>query len=91
MEQKRLHALLVELDRELKSAGSLDARSQELVEQVLTDVRQLNVPAGQPAGQSEHQSAEARLRELVLRFESDHPRLSGAVSQVADALGKMGI
>ena len=87
MEQKRLHALLVELDRELKSAGSLDVRSQELVEQVLADVRQLDVPADP----NEHQSAEARLRELVLRFESDHPRLSGAVSQVADALGKMGI
>ncbi len=91
MEQKRLHALLVELDRELKSAGALDARSQELVEQVLTDVRQLNVPADQPMDQGEHQSAEARLRELVLRFESDHPRLSGAVGQVADALGKLGI
>ncbi len=87
MEQKRLHALLVELDQELKSAGSLDARSQELVEQVLADVRQLDVPADP----TEHRSAEARLRELVLRFESDHPRLSGAVSQVADALGKLGI
>ncbi|MSR08613.1 MAG: DUF4404 family protein [Gammaproteobacteria bacterium] len=87
MEQQRLHALLVELDRELKSAGALDARSRELVDQVLTDVRQLNVPTDK----SEHQSVETRLRELVLRFESDHPRLSGAVSQVADALGKMGI
>jgi hypothetical protein len=87
MEQKRLHALLVELDRELKSAGSLDARSQELVEQVLTDAREL----GEAAHSSEHQSVEDRLRQLVLRFESDHPRLSGAVSQVADALGKMGI
>ena len=87
MEQKRLHALLAELDQELKSAGSLDARSQELVERVLTDIRRLDAPASP----NEHQSAEARLRELVVRFETDHPRLSGAVGQVADALGKLGI
>ncbi len=87
MEQKRLHALLAELDQELKSAGSLDARSQELVARVLSDIRRLDAPADP----NEHQSAEARLRELVLRFETDHPRLSGAVGQVADALGKLGI
>lgn len=87
MEQKRLHTLLVELDQELKSAGSLDTRSQELVARLLADIRQLDVPADP----SEQQSAEARLRELVLRFESDHPRLSGAIGQVADALGKLGI
>ena len=87
MEQKRLHNLLVELDQELKSAGLLDTRSRELVERVLADVRLLDVPADPGS----HRSVEARLRELVLRFESDHPQLSGAVSQVADALGKLGI
>ena len=87
MEQKRLHNLLVELDQELKRAQSLDDKSQELVEQVLADVRRLDGPADP----DEHQSAEARLRELVLRFETDHPRLSQVVGQVADTLGKMGI
>lgn len=87
MDQNRLHALLVELDRELKATESLDAQSQELLEQVLADIPGPDAPADQ----REHQSAEARLRELVLRFESDYPRLSGAVGQVADALGKLGI
>jgi ADP-dependent phosphofructokinase/glucokinase len=87
MEQKRLHALLAELDQELKSASALDAKSQELVAQVLTDIRRLDAPAD-PSG---NRSAETRLRELVVRFETDHPRLSGAVGQVADALGKLGI
>jgi hypothetical protein len=87
MNQDRLRTLLAELDRELKSTGSLDARSKELLEQVLADVRKLDSPAD--AGR--HQSAEGRLRKLVLQFESEHPRLSGAVAQVADALGKLGI
>lgn len=87
MDQNRLHALLVELDRELKATGSLDAQSQKLLEQVLADIPGPDTPADR----REHPSAEARLRELVLRFESDYPRLSGAVGQVADALGKLGI
>lgn len=87
MNQNRLHTLLVELDRELKSAGSLDPQSKGLLEQVLADVRKLD----SPAGAEQHQSAEDRLRKLVLQFETDHPRLSGAVAQVADALAKLGI
>ena len=79
MGQTKLHALLADLDRELKATRALDAESRALLEQVLQDV---------PGGGA---TAEARLRELVLRFEADHPRLSGAVGQLADALGKLGI
>jgi hypothetical protein len=85
MDQKKLHTLLADLDRELKATRTLDAQSQALLERVLADI-----PAA-PAGSPEHRSAESRLRELVLRFEAEHPRLSGAVGQVADALGKLGI
>jgi hypothetical protein len=87
MDQNRLRRLLVELDQELKSTGALDARSKDLLEQVLADVRKLD----SPADADRHQSAEGRLRELVLQFETEHPRLSGAVAQVADALGRLGI
>lgn len=85
MDQQRLQALLLELDRELKATRSLDAQSQELLQQVLADL-----PAA-PADSMSHRSAESRLRELMLRFEAEHPQLSGAVGQVADALGKLGI
>lgn len=87
MDQNRLRKLLVELDHELKSTGSLDAQSRDLLEQVLADVRRLD----SPVDADQHRSAEDRLRKLVLQFETDHPRLSGAVGQVADALGKLGI
>jgi hypothetical protein len=85
MDQNKLHALLAELDRELKATHSLDAQSQDLLKRVLADI-----PAA-PPGSPEHRSAESSLRALVLRFEADYPRLSGAVGQVADALGKLGI
>ncbi|MBL8201533.1 MAG: DUF4404 family protein [Chromatiales bacterium] len=85
MDQQRLQALLLELDRELKATHSLDTQSQELLRKVLADI------PGAPAGSTTHRSAESRLRELMLRFEAEHPQLSGAVGQVADALGKLGI
>jgi len=87
MDQNRLRRLLVDLDNELKSTGSLDDQSRRLLEQVMADVRKLD----SPADAARHRSAEGRLRELVLHFESEHPRLSGALGQVADALGKLGI
>ena len=85
MDQTKLHALLGELDRELKATRSLDAESHALLQQVLADYSAATADAGR------HRSAESRLRELVVRFESEHPQLSGAVAQVADALGKLGI
>ncbi len=85
MDQKKLHALLADLDQELKATRSLDAQSQELLERVLADI-----PATSP-GSAEHRSAESHLRDLMLRFEAEYPRLAGAVGQVADALGKLGI
>ena len=65
MDQQRLQALLLELDRELKATRSLDAQSQELLQQVLADI-----PVAAP-GSSSHQSAESRLRDLMLRFEAE--------------------
>lgn len=85
MDQQRLQALLLELDRELKATRSLDTQSQELLQQVLADI-----PGAEP-GTSSHRSTESRLRELMLRFEAEHPQLSGAIGQLADALGKLGI
>lgn len=85
MDQDRLHALLVELDRELRETPSLDARSEELLRRVLADIPQ------QAASARPDPSAEARLRELVVHFEAGNPRLSAVVGQVADALGKLGI
>lgn len=85
MDQQRLQALLLELDRELKATRSLDTQSQELLQQVLADI------PGAAQGSSSQGSTESRLRELMLRFEAEHPQLSGAIGQLADALGKLGI
>jgi hypothetical protein len=85
MTNDRLQQLLKELHKELGATGALDQQSRMLIEQVLEDVDRIGQHPEPPAG------IEARLREVVLRFESEHPRLATTVGQVADALGKLGI
>jgi hypothetical protein len=85
MTNEKLQQLLKELHRELGATTTLDPNSRQLVEQVLQDVDRIRQRPEPPA------SIEARLREVMLRFESEHPRLATTVGQVADALGKLGI
>ena len=85
MTNAKLQQLLKELHQELGATTTLDPNSRQLVEQVLQDVDRIGHPPEPPA------SIEARLREVMLRFESEHPRLATTVGQVADALGKLGI
>jgi hypothetical protein len=85
MTSEKLQQLLKELHQELGATTALDPQSRKLVEQVLQDVERIGHHPEPPA------SIEARLREVMLRFESEHPRLATTVGQVADALGKLGI
>ncbi|MEZ5564630.1 MAG: DUF4404 family protein [Gammaproteobacteria bacterium] len=91
MDQKRLHQLLAELDRELKSATTLDAESRALLERVVADVpaQVATDTAGRPTDAV--MAPEAHLRELMLRFKAEYPKLASTLGQVADALGKLGI
>ena len=85
MSNEKLQQLLKELHRELGATRTLDQQSRALIEKVLQDVGRVGEDSDAPDG------LEVPLREVVLRFESEHPRLAATVGQVADALGKLGI
>jgi hypothetical protein len=87
MDRDRLRSLLTELRRELGSANQLNAESRALVEKVLADLDRLDLAARQ----ERHGTDNGDLRDLVLKLESEHPRLAAAIGQVADALGRIGI
>lgn len=87
MDKTRLQALLTELHRELSAAGSVDAESRRLIDQVLVDIRQLTPESAEPPADD----PAAQLREAALRIEAEHPRLSTALGQLADTLAKLGI
>ncbi len=88
MNQTRLQQLLSELHRELAAAGSLDADSRRMLEQVLADLRALDPAAG---GGLAAAGPAAQLQDAALRLEAGHPRLAGALGQLGDALAKLGI
>ncbi len=91
MDQNRLHQLLSELDRELKSATALDAESRALLERVVADLPGRDASGASAPATTDAAPPEARLRELMVRFEAEYPKLAGALGQLADALGKLGI
>ncbi len=87
MDSTRLHRLLADLHRELSGATRVDAQSRRMLEQVLTDIRELT---GKGDDETE-EGATAQLREAALRLEAEHPRLATALGQLGDTLAKLGI
>ena len=74
------------LRRELKDSDEIDDElRQELSEVAATIERILDEPA------PDYQSARRSLERRALRFEADHPAFSRVLSEVTDALAKLGI
>jgi dihydrofolate reductase len=78
MPKEDLPDLLRRLHLELQNAPTLDAESRELLSVVARDLEKF----------ATHVST---ARELAVRFEVDHPELSGALRQLADTFAKAGI
>jgi hypothetical protein len=77
---------LVQLKRELESAGQLDNSTRALLEEVAGDIEQaLHEDTLQPSSMSE------RLEASALEFEADHPALARVLREVTDALAKLGV
>jgi hypothetical protein len=81
-----LRDLLAQLHARLGHATSLDADSRQLLVTVSNDIEKTLARSGTGSG-----AHESRLKELAVRFETDHPALAEAVRDVMDALGKAGI
>jgi hypothetical protein len=88
MEKKRLLESLDALRAEV-------ARSQQVDPQMLAELRRLTDEIRQspaePIVSAEISDDDSHgLKDLLLRFEADHPQLSASVGKVADALAAMG-
>jgi len=89
MDQQQLQGTIEKLHRELASADSVDEESRALLQKIVQDVEKLAGDA--EAAGVEHQTTAGQLENAALRFESEHPKLSMALGEVIDALGKLGI
>jgi len=83
---KDLRDLLAQLHARLGHAASVDADSRKLLQTVSNDIEKTLARSGKGAD-----AHESRLKELAVRFETEHPALAEAVRDVMDALGKAGI
>ena len=90
MDRAELLRTLEAVHGELAWAQEVDDETRELLSTLTSDIRRLSE-------ESDERSAEAvgplsaQVQELVLRFETDYPRLTAALNQVADALASLGI
>jgi hypothetical protein len=89
MENKRLVETLKQLHIELSQAGRVDPETLGLLETVTDDIER--VLGEHPDEAADVAEPTSRLRDLLLKFEADHPELAAAVGKVANGLAAMGI
>ena len=89
MKKEHLQSLIATLHKELTAAASVDADSRALLQQLIQDIEDLAGGDEPPAERVE--SASGQLESAALKFESEHPKLSMALGEIMDALGKLGI
>jgi Domain of unknown function (DUF4404) len=90
MDKQRLLQTLAELRAEVAQAESVDPETAELLESAMRDLQdELDKRGVKQAADIE--PASSGLKDVLLKFESEHPQLSVAVGKVADALAAMGI
>jgi Domain of unknown function (DUF4404) len=85
---QRLQKLLRELHTELNSAEAIDADARTQLQDLARDIQVVVDSAADGNGQ---QGGEHQLQQAVLQFETEHPRIAGILSQIADALARLGI
>ncbi len=90
MEQNELTAKLSQLHTELAKTHEVDAESLDLLRKLTADIGRL-LDGKDDAGDEDTEGVASGLKDLLLKFESEHPELAITVGKVADALASIGI
>ncbi len=89
MEKERLQRLVASLHEELSSSDTVDEESRALLQKLTQDIQNLSTGAG--AVEQHKESTTNQLEEAAMKFETEHPKLSMVLTEIVDALGKVGI
>jgi hypothetical protein len=90
MESHELTTKLTQLHRELSQVDRVDPESLELLRKLTTDIGRL-LDRKEEASSEDAEGVTSGLRDLMLKYEADHPELAIALGKVADALAAIGI
>lgn len=88
MEEKDLTGLLKQLRTELATTKAVDEQGRELLRALNSDIRNLLERSEEDDSDD---SLLERLQDSIDYFETTHPRLTTALSQVLNALNNAGI
>ena len=93
MDKSKLQPTLAQVLNELADADAVDNDTRQLLTRLTDDIQRLLEKDKQPTPEpnADEGPLSKQLRDLVLQFESDHPKLTTALNQVADALAGLGI
>jgi hypothetical protein len=89
MEKQRLLETLDALRAEVAQASEVDPEMLAELRRLTDDIRK-NIDDELPTAAGDEEQSPHGLKDLLLRFEADHPQLSAAIGKVADALAAMG-
>jgi hypothetical protein len=90
MDRERIVETVEQLHAALSSAKRIDPETRAKLRSLTGDIDRLLDEEGETASE-DIEPVTSGLRDLVLKFEAEHPQLSIAVGKVADALAAMGI
>jgi len=91
MEKQELIERLAQLHTELSQAEQVDPEALALLDKLTEDIRRTEGELTAAPEAEDEDSITSGLRELLLKFEAEHPQLASAVGKVADALSSLGI
>ena len=89
MPKERLRQLVNSLHEELERTPEVDAEGRDLLRELTDDIEDL-VGHESPQPESRDSAAE-RVESAAVRLEAEHPRVAGILSEIVDALGRLGI
>ena len=81
--------MIASLHEELSSSSTVDDQTRALLHKLTRDIENIDNNGDSAAGQTE--SIANQMEETAVKFETDHPKLSMALGEIVDVLGKLGI
>jgi len=93
MDPDVLRDQLMKLHEELGVVRRVDPRSQQLLGEIMEDIKRLTEQSGDAlaAPTPAHPSLPDRLEKIAVQFEVDHPTLAASSRRLVDLLGKVGL
>jgi Domain of unknown function (DUF4404) len=90
MERQELTAKLAELHAELSRSNQVDPANLERLRELTAEVDRL-LDQDEATDDEEAAGVTSGLKDLLLKFEADHPELSLTLGKIADGLAAIGI